>query len=234
MAEIACAGPCNHHWREAQTAFRQALAAYDPLNPDERRPVPPQVFPVPGEPVWCGRCAAAIRAELAELDDLACLLAAAADGHRGAGAGERVTGTAGRRSPSPSADVLDELYSVLHGWESAYRGTDPVARRGYLASALTTCVAWMVAHFDGMIRHPDIGVPFGEEVRQWHRSLRRRAKAGSGRRRKPLPCPRCDEPGLIWNEGDTYVRCGNRDCGRLLSLDEYDEYEKLAAGASAA
>ena len=233
MFEGACPGKCNFHYRQARAAFDEALAAYDPLDPAQSRPIPPQIIAVPGNP-WCGGCQATIRRELAEIDDLAAILAAAADGHRSASAGERVAGTPGRRSPSPAADLLEELYTVMNGWETAYRGCDPLPRRGYLASALTTTVAWMVTHFDGMITHPGIAVPFGDEVRQWHRALRSRTKAGAGKIRKPVPCPRCDEMLLIWNEGDTYVRCAGRDCGRMLSLDDYADIEKRFLKISAA
>jgi hypothetical protein len=200
---------------------------------------------------WCPGCQTTIRRELGELGDLAAILNAFADGHRPVPMGERVAGTPGRRSPSPSADLtaeLDsvlrstaELYSVLHDWECAVWHTRfgrdaPPSRRGYLADRLTTCVVWLIDHFDGIITHPDIAADFGTEIRDWYRSLRGRTKAGTSVRHKPLRCPGhgCGQLSLTWREGDEYVRCVNRDCGQLITLADYEDMEVRAAAIPAA
>ena len=235
MSEIPCNGPCNYTYRKARAAYDQAYAAYDPLDPDQRRPERPQITAVPGDP-WCGDCKATIRRELSELGTLASLLSAAADGHRALPIGERVAGTPGRRSPSPDFDIIDEVYGVLYGWECSWWETrfhrdGPPDRRGYLADRLTETILWLLDHFSGMICHPDIGLPLGEEIRDWHRMLRNRTKAGTGVQYKPLPCPRCSQvPALSLREGDEYIRCVTRDCGRLLSRSEYDDYAAGFAG----
>lgn len=228
MAEQACPGGCNYHWRKAREAWEQALAAYDPLDPAQSRPDPPDLYPYPGDP-WCPRCKSAIRRQLAELDDLASILAAMTDGHRGRRPGAKLS--RGRKqgvpSPSPSADMLEELRNDLHGWETAARGTDPLARRGFLATETTTAVAWLAAHFDQVIT-ADFAADFGAEVLDWHRVLRRVTSAGTGVQHKPVRCPRCDEYALWWAEGDDHVECRGKGgtCGRLIGMDEY---EALAA-----
>jgi hypothetical protein len=228
-SEGPCPGTCNRHYREAQEKFRQDLAAYDPLDASQSRPVPASVQAWPGNP-WCGTCKSRIRETLAELDDLAALLMATADGHKaGAGGAERVSGSADTPSPSQAADDLEELTSVLSGWESAYRDLmkwRSLTRRGHLASAVTTCIAWLMAHLDGTdgVLVAPFAAEFGQEIMQWHREFTGKAKAGQRTLRKPLRCPRpqCRLLTLTWTEGDTYVICNNPDCGARIPLAEYE------------
>ena len=224
-SEEPCPGTCNRHWREGQEAFRQALADYDPLDADQSRPVPPSIQAWPGDP-WCGRCKSRIRETLAELDDLAALLMATADGHRSAPGTERVSGSAAPVSPSQAGDDLEELTSMLSGWESAYRDLRDwrsLARRGHLASAVTTCIAWLSLHFDEIITAP-FAADFGAEVLRWHQEFTGKTKAGARTLRKPLRCPRpqCRLLTLTWTEGDTYVTCNNPDCNSRIPLAEYE------------
>ena len=90
--EQACVGTCNRAWREAREAFKQALAEYGETGRLALQPVPPHppisIQAWPGNP-RCGRCKSRIRETLAELDILASLLAATADGHRAAPGGQR-------------------------------------------------------------------------------------------------------------------------------------------------
>ena len=231
MPETACPGPCNHRWRQARAAYDKAMAEYDPLDQDQPRPSPPEITAFPGNP-WCGDCQATIKRELSEIGRLVAHLAANADGYAAdTGPGQRVTGTPGQRSPSPSHNLYDELDSVLYArecewWQIRFgRSGGPPDRRGFLADKFTDTLVWLLEHFSGMISHPDIGQPFGEEIRQWHRALRTRTKTGTGIQHKSLPCPRCGMvPSLSVREGDDYVRCGNRDCGRMLSRADYDAY----------
>ena len=230
-----CKGPCNNRWRRSQDDYRRALAAWDdqmaarlPGDPEPERPEEPDLRPWGGDPHFCPRCQAQIRRELAELDDLVSIVTAFADGHRASTElGTRVDGSRSAPSPSPATDAVDELASVLRNWESALRGTDPPARRGLLASEITTSVAWLLARFDLLITHPDFGADFGSEISGWHRQLRERGKAGTGRSRKPMPCSRCHHLSLYQEDGAQYIECSRKaECGRLLSLSEYDaEFE---------
>jgi hypothetical protein len=230
----ACPGPCNSPWRRAQALhtdatarWRQALTAWETGGGAGNRPLPPDPPALRawcGEPVWCGRCAAAIHRQLAELDDLICLLTGVPDLRSAVGdrAG-RVSGTPGRPSPSPAADTASELNGWLRDWESAVTGGDPPAQRGWLASETTTLIRSLVARFGQVITSPDWASDFGLETRRWHRELTARAKAGSGVHHKGRPCPRCRLYSLWWEEGDDYIRCQNLDCNRVILITEYDE-----------
>jgi hypothetical protein len=228
----ACIGPCNRRYREARDAFEQALAEYDPLNSEQSRPEPPGMQPWEGDPVWCGKCAASISLKLAEMDDLAAILAATADGFRDAPAGmEHVSGSGEPGSPSRAADDLDELSAMLSGWEVTYRDLmqwPSPPPRGELASAETACIAWLRRHLNGILASP-AGEDFGREILQWHREINASAKTGVRTLLKPMRCPSCQLLTLTWTEGETSVSCGNPDCNRILSLAEYDaEVERLA------
>jgi hypothetical protein len=225
-SEQACIGSCNRAYREARETWQQALAAYDPLDPNTSRPIPPSIQPWPGNP-WCGRCKSRIRETLAECDTLASLLAATADGHRAGPGTERVSGSAVHLSPSQAGDDLDELITMLSGWEEAYRdhaGLEaPLARRGRLAAPETEIIAWLMRRLDEILVTP-FAVDFGQEVLQWHREFTNKTKAGARTLRKPLRCPRpqCRLLTLTWTEGDTYVICNNPDCGARIPLAEYE------------
>jgi hypothetical protein len=231
----ACQGPCNARHRRAQAAldaYAGSLARWQdsPVGPPPPEPAVERASPWPGDPIYCPRCTSLIRRELAELDDLAALRLAGADGHRRGPAGERVAGSRGTPSPSPATDDIDELSSTLRGWESVGRGMDATPpRRGFLAREITTVVAWLVAHFDEMIADGDYAVDYATEIRQWHKRLREAERAGTGRHHLPVPCRRCGEKSLEAEDGSEHIECVNQDfgahggrCGLLLSREEYD------------
>ena len=166
--EQACPGRCNSRYREAREAFKAALLAYDlegRLDANQSRPIPPNIQPDLGNP-WCGTCKSRIREALAELDILASLLAATADGHRHGPGTERVSGSAVYLSPSTAGDDLDELISMLSGWEDAYRDHAELgpqqARRGQLAAPETEIIAWLMRdrRLDAILTAP-FAVDFG-------------------------------------------------------------------------
>lgn len=235
--EQACPGNCNRAWREARETFKQALADYDRegrLDPNTSRPIPPSIQAWPGNP-WCGTCKSKIRAALAELDILASLLSATADGHRAAPGGQRVSGTSVQMSPSAAGDDLDELISMLTGWEDDHRDRmklgPPQARRGHLAAPETEIIAWLMRRLDEILVG-EAAVDFGQEVLQWHREFTNKTKAGARTLRRPLRCPRpqCRLLTLTWTEGDTHVICGSPDCGAHIPLAEYEaEVARLGA-----
>jgi hypothetical protein len=231
----ACPGPCNARHRKAQEAldaYAEAVRLWEkyPIGNPPAEPEVPTVSPWPGEPVYCGRCQALIRRELAELDDLAAIRLAGADGHRRGPGAERVAGSRGTPSPSPSVDDIDELASMLRGWESVARGQDDTPpRRGFLAREITTVICWLIAHLDEILAREEIAADFATEVRIWHKRLCASEKAGTGRHHLPVPCRRCGQKSLEAAEGEEYVECVNMNfgdhggrCGLLLSRDEYD------------
>jgi hypothetical protein len=225
VTEQACPGSCNYRYREAMAAWQQAMAGYDPLNPHQSRPGPPEIRPVTGTP-WCPRCQAILRRELAELDYLASLLNAAADGQRGQRPGAKMPKgkNHGGPSPSPTADLLEELAGDLREWESTVRGHQPLARRGHLATETTMMITWLTGQFDKAIIMP-FAVKFGEGIQAWHRRLNHLAKAGTGTHHRAVRCPRCSEMAVWWTEGDDHAICHGKGntCGRLIGLDELDE-----------
>jgi hypothetical protein len=237
-----CPGACNYRWREAQDAYKQALAEYDRaarLDPHQSRPEAPEIRPWPGSPVWCARDSATIRRELTELDYLAAMLAQAADGQRGQRPGAKMP--AGKQhggpSASPAADLLEELAGDLREWESEVRGGEPLTRRGHLDTETSMMIAWLcgAGHFaramatvrpsllpDG--RTVPWAAKFGDGVHRWHRKLARITKAGSGTHHRGVRCPRCEEMAVWWTEGDDHAVCHGKGntCGRLIGLDELD------------
>lgn len=230
-----CPGHCNKRWREASGAYRaamavwqKAMAARSPGDPEPGHPDEPDVRPVYGAPVWCPKCTYQIRHDLADLEDVAALVLRYADGHRGStDAGSRVSGSKEAPSPSPALDAIDELASVLRGWESALRGRDTFGRRGLLATEVTTSVAWHLLHFDAMMASPDLAPDFGAEILQWNYQLRQRSRTGTGRTPKPMPCSRCHHRSLSQEDGAQYVECSRKaECGRLMTLSEYEAEEE--------
>lgn len=230
MAELICPGSCNGSYRRVRAVYEAAVKAYaEQLETRaDNAPVPeppkaPEIKPWNGEPVWCRKCQAIIRAELAELDDLVAIISTLAplarveDNLAG-----RVSGSRDARSASPRLDDAEELNEWLRSWEGLARGGDTLARRGHLATETTTIVAWLVAHLDPLLASEDYGQGFGEEVRRWHRALAGRASAAAVRRHMKKPCPRCRLYTLWLIIGDDYIRCVNGDCGRAMTREEFD------------
>ena len=231
--EQACPGTCNRAWREGREKFNQDLADYAPLDANQSRPIPPSIQAWPGNP-WCGECKSRIRETLAELDILASLLSATADGHRAAPGGQRVSGTSVQLSPSEAGNDLDELVSMLTGWEEDHRDRmkwPSLARRGHLAAPETECITWLMKHLNNILTSP-AAVEFGQEILQWHREFKNKTKAGVQTHRLPLRCPRpqCRLLTLTLTDGDKYVTCHNPDCGARIPRAEYDaEVQRLGA-----
>jgi hypothetical protein len=237
-ADGLCPGPCNSRYRKAQALYKEILAGYDEAmraralaaddtpEPAPDPPGPPSLRPWSGDPVWCARCASGIHQELSELDDLIAMLLAVPDLRADPGQAGKISGTKGRRSPSPYTDDADELAEWARSWESAARDTDTAPRRGHLSSETTATLAWLGAHFHVLIGNQDMAADFGQETRDWHAGLKRKARAGTATRPMGRPCPRCRLYTLWLTDGDEHVRCINTDCQRLLSREEYDELEE--------
>jgi hypothetical protein len=258
--QVECPGGCNAQLRRARDLFKKqlddrarAIIAHA-ADPDVEIPAPPEpvaIAPEWGEPVYCWRDRATIHRELSELEDLGVRTLQENDGHRTGPDSERVGGTPGERSLSPSVDSVDELVSVLRRWELIAVEGRPRPRRGFLAMELTTVTDHVQEHFTRLIGstsreplgpdHPrGRDVPdgkggftpgpylmhaevFAREIRRWHRQLVGRTKSGTGRHQKnAIPCPRCGRYSLVWIEGEDFVRCQRPECGRPLLLSEYD------------
>jgi len=234
-----CPSRCNIRWRqlvkEPLDAFGKAMKAWqeDPAGMPPEEPEVPDLRPWPGDPVLCQRCQSQVKTELAELADLADIMEMENTGHRHGPDADRVSGSRHAPSPSPVADDLDELASVLRDWQAvALEMGDTPARTGFLLSEVgTLCARLAGRYFPKLANNPDVAASFAEEISQWHRRFTAQAKAGTGLHHKREPCPRCGRYSLTWRDGDTYVACSARECARMLSLDEFRAYsESLAAG----
>lgn len=221
----ACPGVCNERYRKAQAAHKKALADYDPLDSAQSRPDAPALQPREGFP-WCFDCRSTIREQLAELDMLAALRRLTADGYPADAGAERVSGSREQSSPSPASDDVDDIASMLAGWEQAYRdlrGWPPGIRHGDLASKRTECIAWLSEseRFDAIIASP-VAEDFGNEVMAAHAELKAKAKAGVRTLKKPLRCPSCKLLLMKYTDGEKDVRCYNPECHLILSLPAYE------------
>jgi hypothetical protein len=230
MSGQPCPGKCNSRYHRVQREYRQALAAYDPLDPHTSRPAEPGI-PVRawGEPVWCADCATEISKHLASLYDLACLYAMADDGHHTAPVTQRVGGTSVALSPSEIHDQLEELTSVLSGWEMAYRRhrelPDPPPR-GEDATVQATIIAWLSRNLPGILASP-LAEEIGRGILTWRATIANKAAAGTRTIHLPTRCPgggnrTCGQRLLFWEEGSNRVECKNPDCRRIIGKDEYD------------
>jgi hypothetical protein len=235
MSDQPCPGKCNSRYWKAWNAYENELARYDPLDPSTSRPEPPGADLVSewGHPVWCGDHAAAIGLQLAQLDDLAGIYAAAADGHRGQPVTQRVGGTKVALSPSEAHDQLEELTEVVTGLELRYRdlmGWPAPPPRGDLASVQTSCISWLAQHLRGILACP-LAEEFGRTVLEWQPAVASRAKAGQRTILLEARCPgrQCGQRMLTWKEGTDRVECANRDCGQILTKTAYDELAAFQA-----
>jgi hypothetical protein len=230
-----CPGNCNSRYRKALTAYQAALAVYNPLDPATSRPEPPDETLIRGwgMPVWCAEHISEISLRLVQLDDLAGIYHQAADGHRGAPVTQRVGGTTVVLSPSQAHDELEELTSVLTGWEQRYRDTMgwPAAPpRGELATVQTSCIAWLSRHLAGILAG-ELAEGFGRAVLEWAPSIAGKASAGQRTILLEARCPGhgCGQRMLTWTEGTDRVECANRDCGQIMSKTAYDELSETQA-----
>lgn len=237
MSEVPCPGPCNARWRDAQEAYREAVALYDPLDSRQSRPEPPEIRPWYGAPCWCSPCASKISLRLNQLDDLASILQRYADGHRDAPDTPMVSGSPESMSPSQAQDAADDLARMFGGWEKAYRDLRgwPTARRTEdLASWVTTVQSWLAAKLTGIMSSA-IAEDFGKEILTWHREMAGPAKTGQRTLPKPLRCPSssCQQLTLTWVEGEDWVYCSNPDCRRVMAYTDYEAEVERRAGTGA-
>jgi hypothetical protein len=176
-----------------------------------------------------------------DLDEQMTLRLLAGDGYGSLNLEERVSGSVEPSSPSPAHDQLDELVRWLRDWERAYRDSQgwlTAPHRGEAAPALTSCVAWLSAHLDGLLAHPDLAVPFGSGILSWHQEISAAAKTRRRLVAKHLRCPQCRLATLCQLEGEDRIECRNRECGAnrggpvVMTIAEYEGLAQAAIVSS--
>jgi ribosomal protein S27E len=80
---------------------------------------------------------------------------------------------------------------------------------------------------------PDLAEEFGSDMLNEHRRLTNATKTGDVLQHRAARCPRCEQRTLVHELGTKHVACTNKDCGRLMTLDEYDQMVIALAGSKA-
>jgi hypothetical protein len=238
----ACEGPCNHQWRKSIEAHATAWDKWLTAGMNGHEPQPPETEPWPGEPIYCRKCATRIRAALRELP----LAYEALDGAkyltRTAAADDERRGRADHApSPSPGADLQDEIVHAARTWEDSLRrhlghqaATDEF---GDIPTTLTAAVEYLNRNFAEMIERDDerAGIDFGSGVSRMHRTALAMLKNKPVRKHLPTPCPSpgCGMKALIQEEGVAgkpwYVECSAHlgGCGRLYAEQDWEWFGRL-------
>lgn len=241
---LACVGKCNTRYWQAEALYKQALAKWEEgqarlLDAGFPVPDPPQrhsIRPVPGEPVWCAgedSCTVKIRVMFGELDDLAAKLSRLPPGVRPAVNLRRqqikVKSSPAPRSPSAAVDTLTELQAWLLHYERQYRrlhrwGDPP--KRGSLAAARTSAIAWLGDHLDGLLV-TRLAEPFGVELFDIYGELQAATHDDVVEHFVPTPCPKpprgCGRFTLWQKPGDENIHCRNPNCNRVLTREELED-----------
>jgi len=227
ISSEACAGPCNSQARKTIAAYDHALEAHI-IDVDSwiasgqqgdcpPAPAEPLVECTPGEPLWCHRCKALVRAALLDLDVLASELAARADGHRGGVQDGRVSGSRSSASPSPIADTLDKLYGFLSDLEDEWRGAcgyaPRVNRTHRGAHPRSRTIGWLSEHLANLLADED-HIKSGLDILRWETVLRTLAKEEPVGTVSPIRCPRCSTYKQVVREQEHHWAC--KACGRLI------------------
>ncbi|MGH3376002.1 MAG: hypothetical protein ACRDP6_14785 [Actinoallomurus sp.] len=222
-----------HAWWKTH-ADAGVLVVREPTRPaPPTKPTEPTIAHNVADPVWCTRCPGAIRAALANLDDLADLLASWSDGHRGATSGEKVGKTGPKAhpgSPSPIGDTLDELYGALVEIEDLWRDANGYLKRPQRARdarARRQVIAFLAEELRDILNNPG-SVKFGLGILAWERRLQAMTTSEPVIQRRPAHCPKCGRRAL-WSRADGMTEC--RVCGRLLHEHEYEELVSRDDGA---
>jgi ribosomal protein L37AE/L43A len=205
LDQSLCQGPCMTRYRETGKGVQRF-----------------------GDPVLCQRDVSQLRNELTEIDTMAAVLVAGADGFRastGSDAAIRAHRSAGSRpSPSPAHDLIDELTSVLRKYVLMKRVV--AGRLGFVARDITELASWLITNLDRYVSDREVAGVLSADVHRWHGRLEKQTKSATALLHKPLPCPACKKQGLQQERGSKVVKCA--ECGLIRSIEDY---EAMAADA---
>ncbi len=219
-----------------------------------RHPGVPVGVACPGRaPVWCSACGAAVVDAVRGLPvDVARL---PAHGRLRMPMGERARGRPGVTvsSPSPAADLVDEVVrwaSLLaerlrahvddppHTWRPGQQWMPPALERltaatSYLVHRRSALLAWDTrttapeGELDGMAEAEVVG----RQAFAWRSRLARAAGLDRLVHRLAMPCPRCDTRALVRADGDERVQC--RTCRAEWTEERYQLLARIYAGLAA-
>lgn len=216
----ACCGPCNNTARRLIADYECALDEYVELldkwiaagqkGKEPAEPVEPDVEVHGGDPLFCRKCRALVRAALLDLDQLAAELCASSDGHRGSIPEGRVSGSRRAGSLSPVADILDRLYGDLTDVEDEWRQRWGFASRTHRshrgAHPRSRCIGWLSEQLDGILATPD-HVEIAAKVLNWEIVLRNLLAEDPVGSKSPARCGRCSERRIV-RQREGYWQCG--------------------------
>lgn len=248
----ACLGPCNkrYHrawnthdqnittWQTAHDAWQQAREAHPHnVEPEPQPPLEPTIRPWLGDPHWCETCTATVRRAITEIDQLANILGAWSDGHRGVASGQAISHRrADAGSPSPIALTLDELYAVVVAVEDGWRDRCgyPAVRRGTGRGPdmRSRALGFVALHLDSLLA-TSMYRDLGTQLLTWERLLQALTKSEPFVRARPGRCPgaSCHRIGQLYIE-DGKTAC--RACGHCVSEEDYQTKVLPAAFADGA
>jgi len=89
---------------------------------------------------------------------------------------------------------------------------------------LNGAAQFLNAHIDWALTNHPLALELGRDILRARKRAQTATKTNPQRRRMPIPCPRCDLKTLVHEGGTDHITCGNTaECGRILSMDEYDD-----------
>jgi hypothetical protein len=204
---------------------------------DENEPVPcPGVCDRAGAPVWCGPCKKLARASLNDIDRLVIWLEQEADGFASRSPGSyAVGGGSEERSPSPTVDLLDSVYTDLTRFEAAWRreqGYSPTRRIsvGRTAFDRAVTIAFLQKNLTSIMLVPAMNKHLWKIMR-WRGVLKQLAHAQQEPVERPGRCPRCHLVNVLYSDQImNIIRC--RSCPLDMTEEEYEDEVLRTADSS--
>ena len=186
---------------------------------------------------YCQRCADKFRDNLYELPQLVALVAQSPGGkltqHQGTGDTSRRPTKVDQQSPSPAWDTADEVIQWAASWAWVIAG-----RPGYDPSRYNTAgipvreLTRSISHITNRLTQAlsdDYHAELYDEAATLHKRLTHATGSDELTHRLKKPCPSCDQRTLVREDGAGQIECRNRDCARVWTEDQYDNFVYVVA-----
>jgi hypothetical protein len=200
-------------------------------------------------PVWCPRCSTDIVDAIAGLPAAVGRLPAHGRLRIPAGDGDRRSSGVRIPSPSPSADLRDEVVHWVCRLEERLRqhvgDAAPIGPRRLDVPALASACRYLVVRRSallawdtrsagpgGLVDGQAEAEVVGLSALQWCRRLTRAAGMDRLVHRLAMPCPACEQRALVRHDGRDEVRCAT--CGAEWTEDRYQLLARIYAELIAA